>query len=84
MWLNMHDAWTCPNFLYISGIVHNPTMHIHFIESFWNTHIDFQCSRNLFMGQKPVVHPYVMPYITVLQQKVMHYSNCITFVTCYS
>ena len=27
---------------------------------------------------------FVMPYITVLQQKVMHYSNCITFVMRYS
>lgn len=25
-----------------------------------------------------------MPYITVLQQKAIHYSNQITFVMCYS
>ena len=27
---------------------------------------------------------FFMPYITVLQQKVMHYSNCITFVMRYT
>ena len=39
------------------------------------------CYNDLYQGKYYQFLFFVMPYNTALQQKVMHYSNCIIFVT---
>ena len=60
-------------------------MHLHCIEHFLNTHIDFQGSLNLFMGQKLAEHPKMLDVNTEMQygqtfQK--HLVSCVCVCVC--
>ena len=56
---------------------------IYIVFKVFETHIDFQCSLNLFMGQKLAVHPKMfddnttIQYVQTFQKQLFHVSVCV-------